>query len=573
MSPETGPFDPRACGSWDFAAAVSLSPSPPAPMPCDEGGLCPTFTDVTEESGLTHAQWVETSPAAQQCMFPLVLGDTLLPQLDCEGQWATGGAAVADFDLDGWPDILMTRLGAPDLLYRNLAGAGFEEVAARVGLGECTQTNGASWADLDNDGDPDLVLSSFGGPRHRVYINDGGCFHEDADARGLALPVSGLHAGMGVTVGDYDRDGWLDVHVNEWIHALLTTPGEPYGARLLRNTGGGVFVDVTAAAGVELAAPPGHPRPGVWAFSSALVDLDDDRLPDLAVAADFETSRLLWNNGDGTFRDGTVDARVATEGNAMGSSFGDQDGDGRLDWFVSAIANADPEGCALAQCPWRGTGNRLYRNLGAREFADATDAANVRDGAWGWGASFFDYDNDGDLDLAQATGWPGQDLYGQDALQRTRLRLWRNDGGVMTEVAWHRGLSHEGQARALVTLDYDRDGDLDVLVANHAGPPALYRNDGGDQRPWIALRLEGRRSNRDARGAVVTLQATPSAAPQVRQVGVESQFLGHGELALHFGLGDATSVYQLRVRWPNSDSVQVLEDLSVNQTISIVEPE
>ena len=255
----------------------------------------------------------------------------------------------------------------------------------------------------------------------------------------------------------------------------------------------------------------------------------------------------------------------------MGSSLGDYDGDGRLDWFVSAIANANPEGCPLSECPWRGTGNRLYRNLGARLFEDATDAAQVRDGAWGWGASFFDFDNDGDLDLAQATGWPGLDLYATTALRETPLRLWRNDEGVMTEVARHRGLSHEGQARALITFDYDRDGDLDVFVANHAGPPALYRNDGGEQRRWLAVTIEGRRSNRDARGAVVTLEAE-GLPSQVRHVGVDSQFLGHGALELHFGLGEAEAVSSLRVRWPSSDFEHVLENLSVNQRITIVEP-
>ncbi len=573
VAPRSTDFDPLVCGSWAFDEEATIESLDVALPGCGADEACLRFVDVTEESGLARRQWVVTTATALECMFPRITAGAPMSARDCDGQWATGGAAAADFDDDGWPDLYVTRLGAPDLLYRNRGDGTFEDVAREVGLGACTFTNGVTWADLDNDDDQDLLVTSFGGARHLAYINEGGCFTEDARARGLALEVSGIHGGQSVAVGDYDLDGWLDVHVNEFIAAPLMTAGEPYGARLLRNLGAGFFVDETARAGVALPLDEPADRPGAWAFASTFVDLDGDRHPELAVASDFGTARLFWNRGDGSFEDGTAAAGVAREHNAMGSTFGDFDGDGRLDWYVTSIANAPDPACLFEQCEWLGTGNFLYRNNGDRTFTDQTSAAGVRDGGWAWGAVFLELDNDGALELITVNGWPGHDLYGGKTLTDTPSRLWRREGGVYVELAHAAGLRDTGQGRAIVPLDYDRDGDLDLFITNHAGPPRLYRNELVSANHWLEVELEGARSNRDGRGAVVTLRATAGASPQVRQLGTRSQFLGEGELAAHFGLGPAGGrVHELRVYWPASDREQVLRDVEPDQRVVLVEP-
>ncbi len=272
----------------------------------------------------------------------------------------TGGAAVADVDGDGDLDLFVTRLDAHDLLFRNDGNGTFTDVTVASGLAAFNfQSNGAGFGDIDNDGDPDLVVVTIGdfddptNLRNYLFLNDGsGVFSEAAVARGTDATSVTSRTVWSVNFGDYDRDGWLDLHTTYWAFGAANS-------RLLRNRGAaqpGFFDDTTVAAGVEM--------PGVFAFASTFTDLDGDAWPDLAVAADFGTSRLFWNNGDGSFTDGTVAAGVGTDENGMGSTFGDYDADGDLDWFVTSIR--DPaETCETGPCAWGYTGNRLYRNDGS----------------------------------------------------------------------------------------------------------------------------------------------------------------------------------------------------------------
>jgi len=567
------PFSPLVCGTW---TPEPLAPAnDPAPLACDEGGPCPTFTDVTAEAGLLYAQYRPTTPTLAECIFDLPSGQFEAANAYCDPEWSSGGVAVGDYDRDGWPDLYVTRLGAPDLLLRNRGDGSFEDVAAAVGLGGCSFTNGAAWADVDDDGDLDLALSSMGGPAHPLFINHEGCFVDEAEARGFALAVDRLHVGESVTFGDYDLDGILDAHVDEWVDDSLWDAGGTWGSRLLHGLGGGEFEDVTDIAGVSVnTAVPS--KPGAWGFGSSFVDLDQDGWPELVISVDFGAARLFWNEAGvgGTFVEGSDAAGVADESNAMGSSFGDVDGDGLFDWFVSAIAESNPEGCAITDCLWRGTGHRLYRNLGERSFEDITDQAGVRDDqAWGWGNSLFDADNDGDLDLALATGWPGRGVYHTFAHLDTPLRLWINQGeGSFSEEGQPRGFADRGQGRGLVSFDYDRDGDLDVFVANHAGRPVLLRNEGGNHLPWLVVEVEGTQSNRDGRGAEVRVQVSPEGPIQIRQIGVGG-FLAETELGAHFGLGaGVTSVHEVRVRWPASGQEQVFTEVAINQRMLALEP-
>jgi hypothetical protein len=563
---ETGGDDsPYACEEWN------LDPGPPPGFPGPTGGDV-VFVDVTVEAGLVYRQYFKASGSRQECLFDLDSEDGILPNADCEPTWFTGGATAGDYDGDGRVDIFVTRLGAPDMLWHNEGDGTFSDRALEAGLGDCRFTNGAIFADIDRDGDPDLLVSGMGATRHYLFVNQGdGTFSEEATARGLDLPVDGLHSGESFGVGDYDQDGWLDVHVDEWLRTYHYPAGGTFGPRLLHNRGDGTFEDVTGPAGVSMVDSSDK---GMFGFSSTFVDLDDDGWLDLAVAADFRSSRLFWNEGDGTFTNGTVVANVNRESNAMGSTFGDFDGDGRLDWFVTSIAELDAVCDGDPECDeWKGTGNRLYHNEGHRTFSESSVAAGVRDGAWAWGASFFDFDNDGDQDVVQANGWPGRDLNGGLYHQNTPMRLWQNDGnGVMQEIAEERGLTNRDQGRAVLVLDFDDDGDQDVFVANHAGWPALYRNDGGNDADWLRVHVRGTSSNLEGRGATVRVQASEGGPVQVRQIGVRSHFLGEGELTAHFGLGvDAPPVHEVVVRFPATGTERVFEDVDPNQTLDVTE--
>lgn len=321
---------------------------------------------------------------------------------------------------------------------------------------------------------------------------------------------------------------------------------------------------MTVAAGVEVEAPQ-----GVFTFAPRWADLDDDGFPDLAIAGDFGTSRLFWNDGDGTFTEGTLAAGVGTDENGMGAAIGDVDGDGRLDWFVTAIY--DPlDTCATLACNWGPSGNRLYLNAGNRTFVDATDQG-VRDGGWGWGAVALDCDHDGDLDLAMTNGvvfdfFPMDDPFNDDP-----MKLFRNDGGSFTEIAAASGLTDTRSGKGLLSLDYDRDGDLDLFVVNNADTPVLYRCE-GTAGHWLQVRLEARGPNRHAIGSRVRVFRTPGAAPMLRELSASSNFLGQDEILAHFGLGNSPSpVHLVEITWPDG-SVTRLSDVTVDQHLLVRQP-
>lgn len=553
-------------GSWIWRhlgfrlAAVSLQMALPFAAAADT----PVFTDVTLAAGITHVQHGIWSPPSEDLQIYL-----------------SGGAAVGDVDGDGWEDLYVTRYDAPDILYRNSGDGTFEDVTIPSGLGANLPTTGAAFADVDNDGDQDLYVTTLNDTRNYLYINDGaGHFSEEAASRGASVDTSIPHEGFSVTFGDYDRDGWLDIHTTE-----QRSPSGYCHSRLLRNQGPaapGHFSDETVAAGVDFCAIPGLPdSPGlppgaayVAAFTSSFADFDGDGWLDLAVAADWGTSRLFWNNRDGTFSDGTEAAGVGTDDNGMGSAIGDWDGDGDLDWFVTAIY--DPEG-TLAGSGWNaGTGgNRLYRNEGGRRFTDATDLAGVRDGGWGWGAVFLDYDNDGDVDLAMTNGQVFPTVPFEDAFNADPTRLWRNDGsGTMTEVSGVLGLDDTAAGKGMLRFDYDKDGDLDLFVAVNGAMPILYRNDGGSDNDWLRVKVQGAPGfNAGGVGAVVTLQSIPGGPIQMRQIGGTSHYLGRSERVAHFGLGNHSGpIHRITVSWPGIGR-SVYESVAANQVFEAAGPQ
>ena len=505
-----------------------------------ENCLGGSFEDVAPQAGLTHEHY----PSGRAPLMGIQA-------------FMAGGAAAVDYDNDGWTDLYFTRLDQSDLLYRNAGDGTFEDVTTRAfGHGHLASihTNGCAWADIDNDGDQDLYVTSLQSNRYYLFINDGqGSFSEEAQVRGASLMGSDLHYGFSASFGDYDNDGFLDIHVNEWRTAEQNLTRSPSNTKLLRNRGAlapGHFDDVTAAAGVLMELPMG----GSMAFSSRFLDLDFDGWPELLAVSDGGTSRLFWNNRDGTFTDGTREAGVGTDQYGMGMAVGDFDADGDFDWFITSIHGHNG-----------GDGNRLFRYDGNRRFTDVTDQSRVRIGGWGWGCSFLDYNNDGDLDLMMVNGMNG--------VADDMSLLWRNTGGgVMSQVNFFEGITDNRIATGTLTLDYDNDGDVDLLVVNNGHKPILYRNNSSTRMDWLQVKAVGTRSNRDGVGAIVRLYTSDSDVPLSRFVDGGSNFLGQNERRVHFGLGELTrSIDKLEVTWP-SGRIQRLYDILPNQVLTITEP-
>jgi len=557
---------PRPPPPSDDGDSTGLEPLPPDLgsdlPPIEPPPVYQRFVDVTAEAGLLLDSGQFLIPPF--CMLSAIYdppGDAGY----CIPERFLGAAAAGDFDGDDWPDLYLTRMDGPGRLMRNLGDGTFEDVGAAAGLLHSEPVGGAAWLDAEGDGDLDLLLTSFGGYRHHFFVNDGaGSFTEEARERGLAVETEFVHVGMGIAVGDYDLDEHVDVFVADWRNPIVLGPGEQHN-RLLHGRGAaapGYFEDVSAAIGLDLEAVTlaVAGTPGAYGFAPAFVDLDDDGWPELALANDFGTSRLYWNNGAGGLVDGTLISGVGTETNGMGSTFGDLDGDGDLDWFVSSIWNPGTED----------DGNRMYRNDGGLAFTDVTDALGMREGGWGWGAAFFDVDLDGDLDLSLAAGWPATP-FSEDP-----VRLWLNPGpgaapGPWPDVAQERGLDFAEQGRGLVPFDYDLDGDLDLLVVANAEPPALYRND-VDGGSWLEVVAVGAGANTQSLGARVRVQAEPGAPWLLRYIGVGGHLFGQAPAVAHFGLPPGEDpLHRVEITWPASGRQEILMDVSRDQRLEAFE--
>ena len=511
-----------------------------------------SFTDVTVEAGIQHP--IYTPPSPLDCAFVL-----------CDTDAIVGGAAVGDVNADGWPDLYVAGSTQPEHLYINQHNGTFVDEGIARGLAQDLYSSGGAFADIDGDSDLDLVILTLNEARLYMYINDGmGNFSEEGGPRGIALGDIPLPTtSYSVAFGDIDRDGWIDMLVGEWSVWAHPTCDQTR-TRLLHNLGApspGYFEDVTFQAGLAT----GEPIVGKsYVFGPSFTDLDGDGWQDLVMAGDFGTSQLYWNDETGAFIDGTAAAGIDPEGAVygMGSTLGDVDKDGDLDWFITGIYDD-------RVAPNDRDGNRLYLNNGDRTFTDATDLWGVRDGQWGWGAAFWDCDNDADLDLIMTNGMLDVNgLYAYHAA--TPFRSWINMGTRMSDATVQHGLTDPRAGKGLLTFDYDRDGDLDVFVVNTSAQPALYRNDLDNGSHWLRVVLRGSGANTEALGAKVTLQS-PGRAPQIREAGTASHYMGQSERVLHFGLGSDEAPVDLVVRFL-SGALTVRANLAVDQTIEILEP-
>jgi hypothetical protein len=495
------------------------------------------FTDVTAAAGVgaPHA-WLD-------------------PQALDQVGLVAAGVAAGDVDGDGFVDLYVVGGdAAQNHLYRNRGDGTFEDVAGAAGVAlPGSRGCGPIFADIDGDGHLDLLVLGVGGTRPRLFRNRGDGGFDDVTA-GSGLDTVDRDT-ISAAFGDFDRDGDLDLFLTHWG----TPSGEGSSQHLWRNDGNFHFTDVSILSGVTAA----------WSgsldltFTPNFADVNEDGWPDLLVASDFGTSRVLLNRGDGTFRDAT-DPTVVTDENGMGTAVGDWDGDGHLDWFVSSVW--DPNG--IAEGRWGTTGNRLYRGHGDGTFEDATDAAGVRHGYWGWGSTFADLDDDGWLDLFHVNGW--SDPHAVE-FQTDPARLFvAGASGVATERAAALGLVETGQGRGVCAFDYDRDGDLDLFVANNQEAPRLWRNDRDAGAHFLTVKLRGRAPNTEGIGALVTVRA--GGRTQRRLVRAGSNFESQDPAEAHFGLGTATTADELRVDWPDGGTTHT-GALAVDRLVTVAAPD
>ena len=467
----------------------------------------------------------------------------------------TAGGAVGDFNNDGWQDLFVIDGGTgPDHLFINNGDGTFTDDAAAWGLVDVHWGSGAAVGDYNDDGWSDIFVTSFGdaaGMRpgaHRLYRNNGhGSFSEVAADAGVNTSGPDDADGFGGAFGDYDLDGDLDLYVTGWRYGVDN--------RLFRNNGDETFSDVTVEAGLYTET--------LYGFSPRFVDMDGDRYPELLVSADFGSSRYYVNRRDGTFTDFTMPSGTGLDGNGMGSTIGDVNRDGLLDWYVSSIWTH------VEHPSIPGTGNMLYLNQGDHIFLEAAQLAGVHDGGWGWGTVAVDLDHDGRLDLAETNGW---EMHGDDDFTTERAKLFLQADGAFVESAETSGFTHVAQGRGLVRFDYDNDGDQDLVVMSHGAPLELYRNELCPCSGWLRVFLETSQNPwipPNGYGAVV--RATVRGQTWVSYVGADQSYLSQSEMSAHFGVGNAESSGSVTVEWPNG-AVTHLADVATDQTITVSAP-
>ncbi len=533
---------------------VSLPASSQQPPPA-------RFTDITRAAGISFLH--VSSPEKRYIVESM-----------------SGGVALLDYDNDGYLDIYFVNSLTVDLvksnkktksaLYRNNRDGTFTDVAGKAGVADISWGMGAAVGDYNNDGFVDIYVTCVG-PNHLLKNNGDGTFTNVTRTARVGDP----RWSAGAAFVDYDHDGKLDLFVSNYVAfdfnklpefgvgKLCQYKGVPVqcgprglpgdGDTLYRNNGDGTFTDVTNKAGVS--DPDGYYGMGVICS-----DFNDDGLIDIFVANDSTPNFLYQNKGDGTFKEvgfisGTAVNENGSEQGSMGVTVADYDHDGKFDLFVT---NFDDDY------------NTLYHGDGQMSFTDLSYNAKVAADSLpfvGWGTKFFDYDNDGWVDLFVANGH----VYPQIPNYRQRNLFHKNNrDGTFSEIGAQLGsaLIEKRVGRGVAFGDLDNDGDVDIVINNLDGVPQVLRNEAENANNSVLIKLIGGPSNRDGIGARV--RVVSSDLTQIDEVRSGDSYISQSDLRLHFGLEKRTKIAVIEIRWP-SGKTEKISDAKINRILIIKE--
>jgi hypothetical protein len=577
QSTSPGPQTPPMGGSNTGAPHAAVLDAEHRPITA--GGFTKTgpvlFQDIARQAGLTTWKHVMGTPEKHFI-------------IETNGS----GVGLLDYDNDGWLDIYLVNGSTYDAmsgkttppkaaLFHNNHDGTFTNVAEQAGVTNDRWGTGIAIADFDNDGWPDIYVSNFG--KNRLYHNNhDGTFTDVAEKAGVSLG----NWSTGATWGDYDGDGRLDLFVPGYLHYDLENspaPGSkavayslcqfrgvnvmcgPRGLKgepdhLFHNNGDGTFTDVSEKAGVS-------DRNSYYGMSSVFIDVNNDGKPDLLVTDDSTPNYLYINKGDGTFEDDSYASGYALnedgrETASMGLATGDYRNNGLIDIYNTVFSDDY---------------NPLYRNDGNANFTDISYQIGIAEPTipfLGWGAAFFDYDNDGWKDLVMANGhvYPVVDLKPWGTSWAQRPLLFHNVNGTKFDLmpaVENTALANTYIGRGLAVGDLFNDGKLDVVINVLDGFPALLRNVSPDKNHWIEFKLiGGPKSPRDAVGATVYL--TANKIRQRDDVVSGGSYESTNDPRLHFGLGNSTTIDSVEVHWP-SGAKERFSVPQVDRIVSLVE--
>ncbi len=558
------------CGSLLSAQEGHPPPVPPPPGAKSTkclGRVIPQLEDITAKAGITFSHTAD--PSKKYIVESM-----------------SGGVILFDYDRDGWLDIYFTNAptvdmavkgqSAPGVLYHNNHDGTFTDVSAKSGLNKPCFAMGGAVGDYDNDGWPDLYVTCLGG--NILYHNNGDGTFTDVTAK---AGVADGRWSTGASFGDYDGDGFVDLMVANYVDFRLNDlPGfgsapnckyrgisvqcGPRGLRgagdsLFHNNGDGTFTDVSKAAGVS--DPDGYYGMGViWS------DFNNTGRPDIYIANDSTPKYLYKNLGGGKFKDiglqsGTAVSEDGSEQASMGIAIGDYNHTGRPSLYVTNFSDEN---------------DLLYRNDGDWNFTEVSYPSGVALPSlpWvKWGTAFVDLDNDGWLDLITVSGhvYPQVDsLPSGPTYREPKLLSMNQKDGTFCDASTQAGpaLMEKRASRGLAVGDLFNDGNMDVVVSDIDGSPMLLRNHGVPGRHWISFELAGTKSNRLALNAKLKIVA--GGVTQTDEIHSGGSYLSQNDLRVHFGLGAATKVDSVEIRWP-SGKVDNLTNLAADQFYSVLE--
>jgi enediyne biosynthesis protein E4 len=527
----------------------------------------PVFEEVPASmSGIT---WVHENAMSAERYLPETMGP---------------GVAFLDYDNDGWMDIFLVNSGGPvdfytpkaplkNALYKNNRDGTFTDVTDKAGVAGGKEFGmGCAVGDFDNDGYCDILVTAYG--KCTLYRNNGDGTFTDVTAASKLAPPNWTTSAVWF---DYDNDGKLDLFLCSFVEFSLKSNifcgdnklgrrfyciprvFKPTPSALFHNNGDGTFTDVTRGTDIQ--------RSLGKALGVVATDINNDGLQDLFVANDTVQNFLFANRGKGKWEEIGLSAEVGFSANGtprsgMGVDATDLDMDGKQDLFV---ANVDQEMFSL----YKNDGNEFFSDVAA--FHGVAQATRLLSG---WGLKFFDYDNDGSVDLFLANGHPDDmvDNYSQQVKYKEPLLLFQNQGGKLANVSAQSGpvFTKQFPARGLAVGDYANTGRRGVLIGNNGAAPVLLKNNAGEGNHWLGLKLQGTACNRDAIGALITWSVGATKRLKMKTSG--GSYLSAHDPREVLGLGAATAIDFVEITWPQpSGRVERFTDLPIDRYVTVVE--